>query len=426
MSALHQEQLNGAEVAPPDRPSLWRNHDFLILWAGQVVSSVGTQMSLLTFPLLILAVTHSPAQAGLIGALRSLPYVVLLLPAGALVDRWDRKRTMIVCDAGRFIALGSIPVALAFGQLSIILLAVASLVEGTLFTFFNVAETACLPRVVPREQLPAAVSLSSATDSVSMMVGPSIGGALYGLSRGLPFLTDAISYGASVISLFFIKTEFQQERTQAPDTLWREIREGLSWLFHHPVLRFIALLTGGLNLFSFGYTLILIVFAQHLHASPFAIGVMFATGGVGSVLGSLAVSPLQRRFSFGQIMIGSTWFWALSWPLYDFAPNIWILGLVNAFGFIVLPVYMGTQYSYRLTLIPDELQGRVNSVFKLVAFGVQPVSLALTGALLQWFGPVTTIWLIFVPQVVLATCATLNRPLRHAPSQAQVAQDLAS
>jgi hypothetical protein len=143
------------------------------------------------------------------------------------------------------------------------------------------------------------------------------------------------------------------------------------------------------------------------------------------VIGSLVVSPLQRRFTFGQVILGATWFWALSWPLYDLAPNIWILGLVNAFGFIVLPVYMGTQYSYRLTLIPDELQGRVNSVFKLVAFGVEPLSLALIGALLQWFGPSTTIWLIFAPQVVLAVFATLNRPLRHAPSQAQVARELA-
>jgi predicted MFS family arabinose efflux permease len=260
---------------------------------------------------------------------------------------------------------------------------------------------------------------------VSMMIGPSLGGALYGLSRGLPFLTDAVSYAGSVISLFFIRIEFQAERTQPPEKLWLEIREGLSWLFHHPLLRFVAVLTGGLNLFSFGYALILIVFAQRMHASAFAIGVIFATGGVGSILGSLAVSPLQRRFTFGQVMLGSTWFWALTWPLYAFAPNIWILGLVNAFGFVVLPVYMGTQYSYRLTLIPDELQGRVNSVFKLIAFGGQPLSLALTGALLQWFGPVTTIWLIFAPQVVLAAWATFNRPLRNAPSQSQVAQHLA-
>ena len=425
MSALKHPSPGGAEPVPTAPISLWRNRDFLILWTGQIGSSVGTQMSMLTFPLLILAVTHSPAEAGLIGALRSLPYVALLLPAGALVDRWDRKRTMIVCDAGRALALGSIPLAMAVGQLSIAQLAVTSMVEGTLFTFFNVAESACLARVIPRAQLPAAVSLSSGTDSLSMMIGPSLGGTLYGLSRGLPFLTDAISFGGSVVSLFFIRAEFQAERSRKPQNLWREISTGLSWLYHHPLLRFLAMLTGGLNLFSFGYSLILIVQAQHMHATSFQIGVMFATGGMGSVLGALVVSPLQRRLRFGQIILGATWFWALTWPLYVLAPNLWVLGIVNAFGFIVLPVYMGTQYSYRLTAIPDALQGRVNSVFKLIAFGVEPLSLALTGALLQWLGPHTTVWLISVPQIALAVLATFNRSLRHAPSQAQVARELA-
>lgn len=423
MSALNRDTFEPADQALQPSSSLWHNRDFLILWVGQIVSIFGTQVSMLAFPLLILAITHSPAEAGLIGALRGLPYAVLLLPAGALVDRWDRKRTMILADAGRFLALGSIPLALATGHLSLGLLCAVSLVEGTLFTFFNVAETACLPRVVSKDRLPAAVSLNSGTDSVSMLVGPSIGGALYGIARSLPFVADAVSYAASVVSLFFIQTQFQEERVNAPGSLWDEIRVGLSWLFHHPLLRFVAFLTGGLNLLSFGYSLILIVLAQRMHAPPFAIGLMFATGGLGSILGSLAVSPLQRRFSFGQVMLGATWFWVASWPLYILAPNIWILGLVNAFGFIVLPIYMGTQYAYRLTLIPDELQGRVNSVFKLIAFGVEPLSLALTGALLQWFGPDATIWLIFAPQVVLAIFTTANRHLREAPSQAEVARE---
>lgn len=93
-------------------PSLWRNPDYVLLWAGQTISTAGSNMTGLAFPLLVLALTHSPAQAGIVEALAAVPYVVLSLPAGALVDRWNRKRTMIVCDLGRAVALGSIPLAM--------------------------------------------------------------------------------------------------------------------------------------------------------------------------------------------------------------------------------------------------------------------------------------------------------------------------
>src|SRR5215831_5211764 len=130
------------------RLPLWRNRDYLLLWGGQAVSSVGGEASNLAFPLLILALTHSPAQAGLTGALRALAYVLLGLPAGALIDRWDRKRTMILCDIGRALALGSIPLALALGHLSIAQIYLVALIEGSLFVFFSLAETAALPQVV--------------------------------------------------------------------------------------------------------------------------------------------------------------------------------------------------------------------------------------------------------------------------------------
>ena len=107
-----------AQPPPPPRrrASLWRNRDYLLLWSGQAVSSAGTQVSGIAFPLLVLAITGSPAQAGLACAPCALPYLIFSLPVGALIDRWDRKRVMILCDAGRAIALGSIPVALALGR----------------------------------------------------------------------------------------------------------------------------------------------------------------------------------------------------------------------------------------------------------------------------------------------------------------------
>jgi MFS family permease len=153
----------------------------MLLWSGQVVSSMGTQVSQLAFPLLILFLTHSPALAGLLGALRALPYLIFSLPAGALIDRWDRKRVMMLCDSGRGICMASIPAAYIIGRLTIVQLFLVSLVEGTLFVFFNIAEVACLPRVVTKEQLPAANAQNLATDGITALAGPPLGGALYGM-----------------------------------------------------------------------------------------------------------------------------------------------------------------------------------------------------------------------------------------------------
>src|SRR5215469_18593601 len=119
------------------RFALWQNRDYLLLWSGQTVSFVGTQVSGIAFPLLILAITGSPAQAGVASALRSLPYIVFSLPVGALIDRWDRKRVMIICDSGRAVALGSIAVVYAlFGTVPLFQLYLVALIEGSLFVFF--------------------------------------------------------------------------------------------------------------------------------------------------------------------------------------------------------------------------------------------------------------------------------------------------
>src|SRR5258708_2347750 len=305
MSSTRDDTISTKEVVPRRPKSLWLNRDYMVLWSGQVVSNVGTQVSTLAFPLLILAVTGSPAQAGFVGALRALPYVIFSLPAGALLDRWDRKRTMILCDTGRALSLASIPVALATGHLTIIQLYLVSLIEGTLFVFFNIAEAACLPRVVPKEQLPAATAQNMATDGVTHLVGPSLGGALFTAGGMLPFLGGAISYAVSVCSLFFIRVKFQKERVAARRKLWVEIREGLAWLWHHPLIRFIAIVTGGYNLISSGFILIIIVLAQRQHASSFIIGLIFAIGGIGGLIRARGAPFFYERATICQADFGS-------------------------------------------------------------------------------------------------------------------------
>jgi len=190
--------------------SLWRNRDFMLLWAGQTVSILGGNVSGFALTLLILELTGSPARAGFITTLGAVPYLLFSLPAGALVDRWDRKRLMILCDAGRALALGSIPLALWAGRLSPLQLYGVVVVERTLFVFFNAAQASALTRVVTPAQLPAARARNEATHyGVGSLLGPALGGVLYqGLGRAVPFLADALSYGVSVVSLLFIRTAF--------------------------------------------------------------------------------------------------------------------------------------------------------------------------------------------------------------------------
>ncbi len=394
--------------------TLWRNRDYMLLWSGQMVSSIGTQASTLAFPLLILAVTRSPAQAGFASALRAVPYVIFSLPAGALIDRWNRKLVMLLCDAGRAIALGSIPVALALGRLTVAQLYIVSVVEGSLFVFFNIAEAACLPRVVAKAQLPAATAQNQATEGVSSLIGPPIGGALFGLAQALPFVTDAVSYLASVISLYFIRTQFQGERGLATRRLHEEIGEGLVWLWRQPLIRYMAFLTGTSNLVGNGTLLIAIVIAQGQHASPFVIGLIFAIGSVGSIIGSIVAVRLRRRYSFAQVIVSSTWVWAILTPLMAIAPNPLALGVIMAGLFLTSPIYNVVQFSYRLALIPDELQGRVNSVFRLIAFGGQPIGFALAGVLLESVGPVASVLIFSLPIVLAAVLTTINPHVRGA------------
>ena len=385
-----------------------------------MVSAIGSQVSLLAFPWLILAVTGSPVQAGLIAAIRTLPYILFGLPAGALVDRWNRKRVMILCDTGRALALGSVPIAFAFGSLTALQLYLVSFIEGTLFIFFGLAESAALPRVVSLEQLSAATAQNEFIYSVSGLIGPSLSGILYSIGNAMPFLADAISYVVSVCSLSFIRTKFQEERVATPRKLWAEILEGLNWLWHHKVIRFLAILVSGFDLASAGYVLIVLVLAQQQHASKLATGLIFAGGGIGSIAGAFIVAPLARRFRVGSLMIVASWLWALTWLPFAFASNPFTLGAAVAAAFIVVPIHASVQYGYRLASIPDKLQGRVNSIYRILLFGCQSLGLLLTGVLLQALGPVLTVLILFVPQGLLAIAATLNKHLRHAPRLSEV------
>jgi len=408
----------GDIMQPAPLIPLWKNRDYVLLWSGQTVSIIGTQVSTIAFPLLVLALTNSPIQAGIVGAARTLPYLLFTLPAGALVDRWDRKRVMIACNVGSGIALASVAVALLLGRITIAQIVIVSFLEGAASVFFGLAEAGALPQVVSREQLSTAVAQSQIQYSVGGIIGPPLGGALYSAAPLLPFAVDASSYAVAGLSLTAVRTRLQGARDAARRSMRAEIGEGLVWLWRHPLIRFMAFLTGSINIGTTGYVLVIIVLAREQGASSALTGAIFAVSGVAAILGAVIGASIQRRLSFGRAIVGVTWYFALTYAFYAVAGTPALLMVIVSLGMLLSPAYDIVAYTYRIAVIPDALQGRVNSVFRLISWGVRPLGFALTGVLLERAGGVTTVLIIAGWLALVALVTTFNRHVRDAPALA--------
>jgi MFS family permease len=414
MSTSQDNSTDERQLLSSGQPkSLWHNRDYLLLWSGQALSDIGGAVSELAFPLLVLAVTHSPAQAGFVAALRALPATLFSLLAGVLVDHWDRKWVMLVCDAGRALSLASIPVAYALGHLTIWQLYITAFLEGTLMIVFALAKTATLPQVVTRAQLTTAVAQEEFVEGTTALFGPSLSGVLYTLGAMFPFLTDAFSYLISLVTLVLIRTPFQRERTSTRRNVWAEVAEGVLWVWHQPFILTMTLLMGaGAFVFS-GNALIIIILAQRHHASAVVIGLIFAVGGIGSILGSWLAPRLDHRLTVGQSILLTRWYFVLSWPLYALAPFPPVLGALEfGIGFVD-PIEDVPYFSHRLRLIPDELKGRVLSACRLFPGTMRPLGLALTGILIQRIGIFPTIWLAWAWLLVITVIVTVIPQVRR-------------
>jgi MFS family permease len=247
----------------------------MLLWSGQLVSWVGTEVSGIAFPLVVLALTGSPAQAGGVAAMRGLVYVFWAIPAGIVIDRWDRKIVMIVANLGSGLAMGSIALALLFQNLSVLHLYLASAIEGSFFVFANLGRSASFPKVVSKEQYPAASAQSGIAEHTALLVGPPLGGFLYQTAGGfIVFVVDALSYFVNALSLFFINVPLNVEAPEKRKAVSQEIKEAIVWFWNQPLLRFLNLLTAGRIILAAGLYLLIIFLAKEHHASALFIGVI--------------------------------------------------------------------------------------------------------------------------------------------------------
>jgi len=398
---------------------LRKNRDFVLLQAGQLLSAAGTQATAIAYPLLVLALTHSPARAGVVGFTAIVPYALFGLFAGVAADRWNRRRVMLTADCVRALVVASLVAALAAGQLTFAQIVAVSFIEGSAFVFFNIAEVGALRSVVPPRQLPDAAAAEQARLSLVTLVGPSAGGALFGLGRIVPFAVDVVSYAFSLGSLLAIRTPFQETREREPIALRRQIREGIAFLWRQPFLRTGALMFAADNFVFQALFLIFIVVAKRQGFSSGLIGGMIAVFGASSLVGALAAPRIAKLLSMRAILVANQWLNGV-FIVFLFVPNAYVLLGSTIPVAVASPSLNAVVIGYRTAVTPDHLVGRVSSVARNIALLVMPLGPLAAGFLLDSVSERTTIVCFGMIAVGVALWSTLSPSIRDAPSLAEL------
>lgn len=391
---------------------LRRNRDFLLLWSGEVVSTLGSQVSLVAFPLLVLATTHSPAKAGLVGFANQVPVLVLYLPAGVLVDRHDRRTLMVVSSLVGGLALASVPVALALGELTFGQIVVVALIAGARQVIYNTAEQGALPLVVADSQIAEAVTRNQARSEAAAIAGPPLGGLLFGAARLLPFAADAVSYLFSALGALCVATALQEPRTGQRQRPVVEVGEALRWFWSQSFLRASALAVAASNFTLVAVELVLIVRAREAGAAPATVGVMLSMVGAGGLIGALIAIQITRRVPAPVIVIGNFWVDAALLPLLALTHSPYLLGTIVGVVALGGPAWNAVVVGARLTLTPDHLRGRVISAARLISGSLLAVGPLVAGLLTQDVGSTDTLSALAGWQLLVALAATATKSLR--------------
>jgi MFS family permease len=421
-----------ATAVSPRRSSLWRQGDFMKLWTGQTISQFGDEITLLALPFVAIVTLGADAiEMGILGVVRFLPWIAFTLPAGVWVDRMRRRPILIGADLVRAAVLASIPLAFLGGWLTMIQIYIVAFLAGTLEVFFDVAYQSYLPSIVERDELVEGNSKLELSRAGSSVMGPTVAGFLVELVRA-PFAIafDAVSYLGAALFVGLIR---RPEAGPAPHdpadgkrpSMWHEARAGLSYVRESPYLRNIAACTGTLNLFgNIGQVVMLLYIINVLKLSAGTIGIIFAIGNLGVLLGALTGGRLAKAFGTGPVIIGTAMLAGVALVFIPLAPvddPFWFLvtwGLIGGFATVV---YNVNQVGLRQAITPDRMLGRMNATMRLIVWGTIPVGALVGGFLGATIGLQTALWVSAIGAFLgfLPVFFSPVRSLREIPAQAE-------
>jgi MFS family permease len=405
-----------APAKPAQAPiPLRRNRDFLLLWTGAGFASLGIQLTFVIYPLLVVWRTGTASSAGLVAAAAVLPHLLVQLPAGAVVDRFDRRRLMIASDLGCIVVTATVLLAVVSDLVWLPHLMVAAFLHGSLTIFYELAERTAVPHLVHETQVPVALSQNEARKRAVGMLGDPVGSILFSVLRWTPFLLTVVAHMVSLASLLLIRRRFQSERAAGPrPPIYADVVEGVRWLWRHAFLRTAMLLIAGSNLVFAGIIITLIKVIYDSGTSPAAVGIILAVGGVGGVAGAVTASWWRRRLPVRAILPAGLLVWTLSIGPLAFFDDPVRLGVLFAFiGYVGGSInVIGAVYVVQIT--PDDVLGRTMSVMMLLGSGANFAGTLAVGVTLDAAGVASTVAAMSGVMGVLGVIALVHPAVRNA------------
>ncbi len=403
---------NPTTAAEPARP-LWRNRDFNLLWSSQTLSELGGQATYLAIPLLVLAVTGSPWDAGVAGTAYAAAQTAMRLPGGAFADRWSRRRAMLLSDAARVALLAVLVTSVWLGFVSYPLILCVVVGIGAFDVLFSPAEIACLPSLVPKHQLPQAFAQNEARQYGAGLAGPPLGGLLYGITRAAPFLLDLITYAVSFVAVAAIRAPISEPANGHTDTTVRaEIREGLRHVWRTPFLRALVAVAAPLNFSMAGALFSTTVVLREQGVPAATIGLAQGVVACGGLLGAFAAPALVRRVSLRQLVIGIGWLLVLCLAVATALTGHLAMVAPLAVGLFFAPAANTSLFSHLAATTPQTLQGRVISVVIFATQTLAAVAPFAAGGLIEQVDPVAGMLLCAGAVLASSIAATLAPGLR--------------
>ena len=397
--------------------TLWRDRDFLKLWAGQTISEVGSRITREGVPLTAVMMLHASAlEMGLLAALGGIATLLIAPFAGIIADRNRLRPILVASDLGRALVIAIIPIATFNGVLHLWTLFIVTALAGILSVFFDVSYQSLVPSLVSRDRILEANSKLSLSTGTAEAIGPALSGTLIQLfTAPIAMAIDAASFLVSAASILFIRKPETEKAPIEHAPSFHELTAGFRFVFSHPMLRPIALRSVNSSFFGGFFMALYVLYAvDNLKFTPFILGIVVSIGGISNFIGSSLIPRISRRWQPGTILIGATILQGFSTLLIPVAPGpglaaIACMGGAQFLGDVSYPVYYVQELTIRQTLAPEHMLGRVNATMQLLFRGILPIGALAGGALAQSCGvrrtilvcalgfTLSSLWLIFSP-----------------------------